>query len=89
MLLARDVSRVLVEMTDAFPWAARLSDGRQRVLANLLFQLGLTKLKKFRGTLAAMERGDDAGVDAGLKNSLVHEQTPERIDRHRALWAQG
>jgi lysozyme len=89
MLLARDVSRVLVEMYDAFPWALGLSENRQRVLANLLFQLGLTRLKKFKATLAAMEWNAPESVEAGLRNSLLYKQAPARVERHISLWKQG
>lgn len=89
MLLARDVSRVLVEMTEAFPWASAMSENRQRVLANMLFNLGLTRLRGFKNTLKAMAEGRYQKAADGMRASKWARQVGARAERLATLMEQG
>ena len=89
MLLARDVSRVLVEMAESFPWAAEMTENRQRVLANMLFNLGLTKLRGFKNTLKAMAEGRYQKAADGMRASKWARQVGDRAERLAVLMEQG
>lgn len=80
-LLNHDVEDVLEEMARAFPWASTMNSVRQRVLANMLFNLGLAKLSGFVHTLAAMEAGRYEDAAAGMLSSKWARQVGKRADR--------
>lgn len=66
-LLDDDIHLVTGELEKQFPWWSSLSDGRQRALANMCFNLGMPTLKQFKNMLAALEKGD---YDAAAKEAL-------------------
>ncbi len=63
------------------PWWRNLSDGRQRALLNMSYQLGTTGLLKFRNMLALLRTRDwDAAAGEALDSKWAR-QTPERAER--------
>lgn len=88
-LLRNDVDEALDEMDRAFPWAKGMTGPRQRALANMLFNLGLAKLKGFKRTLGAMERGDYAMAAVGMRASLWAKQVGARAERLAAMMERG
>lgn len=80
-LLHNDIDLVLEEMARAFPWALRLDMVRQQVLANMLFNLGVTRLRGFRHTLTCMQLGDYEAAAKGMLASLWAEQVGGRAVR--------
>lgn len=80
-LLTHDVEDVLDEMARVFPWALKMSPVRQRVLANMLFNLGLAKLSGFVHTLAAMQAGRYQDAAAGMLSSKWARQVGKRAER--------
>lgn len=58
ILLEISIKDVLKGLKTHLPWYERLDEVRQRVLANMAFNLGIYGLLKFKKTLAAVERGD-------------------------------
>ena len=70
-MLRSDVVRVLAEMDDTWPWAADLSPAQRRGLANLLFNVGLPRLRKFVNMLEALKKS--AAGDAGAANRASAE----------------
>jgi lysozyme len=88
-LLQNDIDLVVREMAQAFPWAARMTPARQRVLANMLFNLGLVRLRGFRNTLAAMERGDYRAAAAGMLASKWARQVGARATRLARMMERG
>lgn len=58
VLLDHDLASAEMECKKAFDWFASLNDKRQRVVVEMVFNLGLTKLKKFHNTIAAIEARD-------------------------------
>lgn len=65
-LLGNDISRVLAELDKTLPWWRDLSEARQRALANMAFNLGLSRLLGFKKMLAALQAGhyDEAARQA-------------------------
>ncbi len=80
-LLANDVDDVLDEMARVYPWALKMNAVRQRVLANMLFNLGLAKLSGFVHTLAAMREGRYADAAEGMLASKWARQVGKRAER--------
>lgn len=80
-LLMADQQDVIAEMEREFPWAAQMNSTRQRVLASMLFNLGLPKLRGFKRTLAAMEAGDYAEAARGMLASKWAAQVKNRAVR--------
>lgn len=81
MLLENDIDDVLLEMGRAFPWAAGMNGVRQRVLANMLFNLGLTKLQGFTHTLTAMRERRYKDAADGMRASKWYRQVGKRGER--------
>ena len=78
-LLSNDVSRVTAEL-GRFKWFPELNEARRDAMINLCFQLGLTKLLKFKNFLSSMEDGDYELASTHLLDSLYARQTPARAD---------
>lgn len=57
VLLDNDIERVWSLIIHHIPWVQKLSDARQRVIANMAFNLGVSGLLDFKKTLAAIEAG--------------------------------
>lgn len=77
VLLDHDLARAELECR-AFPWFATLSDPRQRVVVNMCFNLGLTRLKTFTRMLSALERRDYTTASREMLQSKWAEQVHGR-----------
>lgn len=80
-LLNNDIRSCAMDLDGALPWWRDMDEVRQRVLLDLCFNIGLTKLLKFRNTLASMEAGDYAAAAKGLRASKWATQVKSRADR--------
>ncbi|WP_250501978.1 glycoside hydrolase family protein [Caballeronia sp. AZ7_KS35] len=88
-LLDDDLADVFCDLDRSLPWWSDLNDVRQRVLANMAFNLGITKLLGFRNTLAAMRQGKfDAAAD-GMLNSAWATQVKVRANRLADMMRKG
>jgi lysozyme len=58
LMLDNDIKRVLYACWHEFPWFADLTEDRQNVVANMVFNLGLEGFKKFKKMIAAIEKDD-------------------------------
>ena len=88
-LLAGDIKRTVREQAEAFPWTLDLSLARQRVIANMLFNMGLATLKQFKNTLAAMRNNLTQEVINGMLASKWARQVGARATRLAKLWERG
>jgi lysozyme len=80
-LLGNDIARVKADLDRAMPWWSQMTDARQNVLANMCFNLGLSRLGGFVNTLAAMQAGKyDAAAD-GMLASKWATQVGARAQR--------
>jgi lysozyme len=68
-LLDNDIDDHLLELETALPWIVDLDEVRQRVLADMAFNLGVPKLLGFKQTLAAIRRQDFWMASVGMMNS--------------------
>lgn len=80
-LLEQDIADTLANLDRNLAWWRQMDEVRQRVIANMAFNLGIGKLLGFKNTLAAMQRGSYAVAAAGMKASLWYSQTGDRAVR--------
>lgn len=80
-LFGTDVALVEKDLDKNLKWWREMSEVRQRVLADMCFNLGITKLLTFKNTLEAMrtKRYEDAA--SGMLNSLWAKQVKGRAVR--------
>lgn len=62
---------------------------RQSVLINMAYQLGATRLSRWKNLQAAIAHQDWPAAALRLKKSKMYLQTPERLDRHRSMLLTG
>jgi lysozyme len=80
-LLEQDIADTFANLDRNLPWWRQLDGVRQRVVANMCFNLGIGKLLGFKNTLAAMQRGSYAVAAAGMKASDWYGQVGVRAVR--------
>jgi lysozyme len=80
-LLNHDLTITFAGLDLHLPWWRKLDEVRQRVVANMAFNLGVGGLLTFRGALGAMQRGSYAVAAAALKASDWYGEVGERAVR--------
>jgi len=80
-LLTSDLGVTFGLLDHALPWWRGLDEVRQRVVANMAFNLGIGTLLTFHNTLGAMQRGAYAVAAAGMLNSAWATQVGARAQR--------
>jgi lysozyme len=88
-LLANDIDGCERDLDRRLPWWRALNAVRQRVLMNMCFNLGISRLLGFRNTLRKMAAGDYAGAAAGMAASLWYDQVGVRAKRLVGLMESG
>ncbi|MBF0280506.1 MAG: hypothetical protein HQM13_22105 [SAR324 cluster bacterium] len=68
-------------MSRNFSFFQKLSEVRKMVLIDMCFNLGLSRLKKFKTTLAAIETGDFVTASREMLNSRRAKQVGTRAER--------
>jgi lysozyme len=81
VILEDDIADALTDLDRALPWWRDMDEVRQMVLANMCFNVGITKLLEFKNTLEAMKRGDYRMAALGVTNSKWFTQVGERAKR--------
>jgi len=79
--LNNDIETVCNELDRNMPWWKELGDEKMRVLANMCFNLGITRLLKFRKFLAALEAGDFETAGEEMIDSKWATQVGARATR--------
>lgn len=79
--LKNDIGTVCNELDRNMPWWKELGDEKMRVLANMCFNLGITRLLKFRKFLAALEAGDFETAGEEMIDSKWATQVGARATR--------
>jgi lysozyme len=80
-LLRGDIARAIAAVRTELPWFDRLDDVRQRVVADMCFNLGIDGLLAFKQTLAAIAGGDYDRAATEMLNSRWAAQVGERARR--------
>lgn len=87
--LEADVARTELALDQKMPWWRRLSDLRQDVLANMAFNLGVTKLEGFVHTLRFIHDGLWDAAASGMLESAWADQVGARAQRLAAQMRTG
>jgi lysozyme len=90
LIFEDDVQDCLRDLDRAVPWWRSLSEGRQRALANLTFNMGISRLLGFKNMLAALHRGDykRAALEC-LDSKWAKQVQKSRIERITRLIREG
>jgi lysozyme len=81
LLLDNDIDRSIAQMDHAFPWAKIKPNNVRRGLANMIFQMGISRVSKFNRMLSCLEAGDYKGAKREGLDSTWAKQTPARANR--------
>lgn len=80
MLLVNDIERVCEDLDRDLPWWRNLDEERQRVLANLCFNVGIVKLLGFKNTLAYVQaRQWESAAQAMLGSKWAGQVGPRAV----------
>lgn len=77
-----DVQDAINECYHAFPWFADLELPRQHAMINLVFNMGIVRVLKFKNFLLAMSLGDYDTAVVHLRDSLWARQ----VQAERVQW---
>lgn len=80
-LLDNDINSCVAALAHAFHWWPDLEPVRQRVLVNMAFNMGMTKLLKFVDMIAAIEAQNWDKASAEILDSKAARDLPERYER--------
>jgi len=89
LMLNNDIEICIAALDKRYPWWKRLSEARQEVMVDLMFNLGESRLAKFVQFLQSMETAssaEDYAVAAEhLLDSLYAKQLPGRSQRNAEI----
>ena len=88
-LLATDIQIVQEELRANLSFYDEAPEFVKLVLCDLCFNIGLTKLLKFKNMLAALEAGDMEQAAHELLDSLLCRQLPARTQRNAGILIRG
>jgi lysozyme len=73
-LLENDIDDVMTDIARTLPWFDGLSSRRQLVVADMVFNLGITRFLDFKRTIAAMAQGKyDLAADGMLESKWARQ----------------
>jgi lysozyme len=79
-LAHNDIDRVRIDLDQYLPWWSTLDETRQRVLANMCFNMGIVKLLEFTQTLKLIKQGQyDLAASAMLASNWAKQVGPRAI----------
>lgn len=79
--LKNDIQKAIDGLNEKLPWWTDLDDPRQRVLVNMTFNMGISKLLGFKNTLKYIQDGDYQMASANMLMSAWATQVGERAQR--------
>ena len=88
-LLMNDLRSCVHDLRNNFRFYDGLDSVRKRVMINMVFNLGINRLLKFKKFLAAVEAGDYEKASVEMMDSLWARQVHGRADRLSALMRYG
>lgn len=79
-MLTNDIAALTQDLNRALPWWTTLSENRQRVLANMAFNLGISRLLGFKNALTLMKiaKYEDAAKEM-LDSNWARQVGPRAI----------
>lgn len=89
VLLHNDIADAVFDLDKNLPWWDSMTEARQRVLADMCFNMGITTLLTFSNTLSLMKKGDYAGAAAAMRESHWASQVGRRADALAGMMERG
>lgn len=80
-LLKNNIAEVAADLDRSLPWWRNISEERQRVLANMCFNMGIDRLLGFKNMLAATQSGDYKTAASEMMDSQWAKQVGDRAKR--------
>ncbi len=84
-----DSNDAVADLDKALPWWKNLSEARQRVLANMVFNMGIGGLLEFKNTLKAIQESRYEDAAAEMLNSKWAAQVGDRAQRLSKMMREG
>ena len=81
LMLSNDIAATVADLDQHLPWWRQLDELRQRVLANMCFNLGIQRLMQFFHFLYALQKGDYEVAAKEMLASKWAEEVGERATR--------
>lgn len=81
LLLDHDLDEAITDLVGSFPWFVTLDPIRQRVMADMRFNLGASRFRGFQRMLRAMSEQDYPLAAAAMRKSLWYSQVKQRGKR--------
>ncbi len=88
-LVDNRLTRLLGNLDAKLPWILGLSDGVQRALANMAYEMGVDGLLSFQGMLSSIRAGNFEDAANHALDSIWAKQVPERAKRVSDLIRRG
>jgi lysozyme len=88
-VVANDIKKVVKSLDLNLPWWDSMTEARQRVLADMCFNMGIGTLLTFHNTLAAMKAGDYEAAARGMELSHWATQVGRRAETLAAMMRRG
>tara|TARA_Y100001938_G_scaffold26328_1_gene35379 strand:- start:178 stop:624 length:447 start_codon:yes stop_codon:yes gene_type:complete len=80
-LFASDIDGVLADCGRLYATFSDLPEEAQKIIANMMFNMGLTRLSKFKKMKAAIEKSDFKEAANQMHDSKWRTQVPNRAER--------
>ena len=80
-MLMNDINEAIEELYSAHPWVMGLDDARQEVLANMVFNMGLSVFNTFTQTLSYVRNGQYQKASVEMLDSKWAGQVGSRANR--------
>jgi len=80
-LLDNDILRVTKELDNAMPWWRDMSEVRQRIVVDMVFNLGMSRFLNFKNAINAMQEEDWEEAAAQMLDSRWADQVGQRATR--------
>ncbi len=78
LMLTNDINRSIKDLNDHVAWWNSLDEARSGVLANMCFNMGISRLLQFQLMLAALQSGDYQKAADEMVNSAWYKETGVR-----------
>lgn len=88
-LLQNDIANVTKALDGALPWWSGLDEVRQRVLANMAFNMGIRTLLTFKQTLGHVQAGRYLEAAQAMLQSKWSQQVGPRAERLAVMMRDG
>ena len=88
-LLDHDLDECVTDLAGSFPWFVTLDAVRQRVVCNMRFNLGPSRFRQFKQTIAAIAAGDYVKASEQMIKSKWASQVGQRAQRLARMMATG